>query len=136
MLHMEQSFVILGVPHAKRRPRFRRMGRFMRTYSLDGALEADLATEVASLWRKPPLEGPVSLGLTFYLPIPRHTAKKRLAGLEGAYMARRPDADNYGKLLMDSLNGVLYVDDGQVADLHIAKRYSSRPRTEITIKTL
>lgn len=136
MFHMEQTFTVLGVPHAKRRPRFQRMGRFVRVYSLDGKLEGDLAKLVRATWCNPPLEGPISLSLVYYLPIPKHTAKKRLAALEGAYQVRKPDADNYAKFTMDALNGLLYQDDRQVAVLRIEKRYSATPRTEITIKTL
>lgn len=42
------------------------------------------------------------------------------------------DIDNYNKIILDSLSGVLYKDDVQIVTLRITKRYSKEnPRVEI-----
>jgi Holliday junction resolvase RusA-like endonuclease len=49
---------------------------------------------------------------------------------------RRDDVDNI-KALLDALSGILWLDDGQIADLCISKRYDpDRPRVELSLKLL
>ena len=45
--------------------------------------------------------------------------------------AVKPDIDNYAKLVMDALNGVLWKDDGQICYLVCRKVYSNTPSIEI-----
>ena len=48
---------------------------------------------------------------------------------------RRRDVDNYNKLVLDSLEGVVFLDDSQIQKLTITKDYSAEnPRIEIEIK--
>lgn len=47
---------------------------------------------------------------------------------------RRADADNYSKLLLDALTGIVWEDDSQVQDLRVIKAYDkARPRIELVI---
>jgi crossover junction endodeoxyribonuclease RusA len=46
---------------------------------------------------------------------------------------RRRDVDNMGKLILDALNGVAYVDDSQVHDLVVKKRYTSKERARVEV---
>lgn len=51
--------------------------------------------------------------------------------------AARPDVDNLAKAVMDALNGVAYVDDGQVCSLRASKWYAERdgqPRVMVTLR--
>lgn len=45
---------------------------------------------------------------------------------------RRHDIDNMLKSLFDSLNGVLWVDDNGVIEIHVSKTIGQSPKTEIT----
>lgn len=50
---------------------------------------------------------------------------------------RRADLDNFNKLWADSLTGIVYQDDSQIADLHLARDYDKvRPRIEIEVTPL
>lgn len=50
---------------------------------------------------------------------------------------RRRDVDNYNKLVLDSLEGIVYEDDKQVQKLTIKKRISVEdPRIEIIINSI
>jgi len=47
---------------------------------------------------------------------------------------RRRDVDNYNKLVLDSLEGIVYEDDKQIQSLKVEKRISAEnPRIEIKI---
>ena len=48
---------------------------------------------------------------------------------------KKPDWDNIGKVVADSLNQVAYRDDAQVVDSQVRKFYSRQPRVEVTIQT-
>lgn len=45
----------------------------------------------------------------------------------------KPDCDNYIKSLLDGMNGVVWKDDALITDIFAHKRYSDKPRIEITI---
>ena len=48
---------------------------------------------------------------------------------------RRRDVDNYNKLILDSLEGIVYEDDKQITKLTIEKHISpDSPRVEVKIK--
>ena len=46
-----------------------------------------------------------------------------------------PDADNLAKMIMDALNGHVYVDDKQVCELVVRKTWTTRPQgnTRVTL---
>ncbi len=46
---------------------------------------------------------------------------------------KTPDCDNYAKIVLDSLNGFLWLDDGQNSKLNTEKFYSIQPRIELEI---
>jgi len=47
---------------------------------------------------------------------------------------RKRDIDNYNKLWLDALSGVIYKDDKQVKELHLLKMYDKEnPRIELLI---
>ena len=47
---------------------------------------------------------------------------------------KKPDLDNIAKAVLDSLNGIAYKDDSQIVSMVVSKKYSNRPRVEITLK--
>jgi len=49
---------------------------------------------------------------------------------------RRHDADNLVKLVLDALNGVLYTDDSQVAELEVAKVWAADASTTVELRIL
>lgn len=72
----------------------------------------------------------------FYLPAPRDVAKADPAGVaaETILVDRRPDLDNWLKLPLDALNGIVWRDDAQVYSFDQSRRiYSLRPRLVLAI---
>ena len=76
--------------------------------------------------------------MDIYRQIPKSVSKKRRE-LKNERIIRptvKPDIDNYTKGILDSLNGICWIDDSQIVSLIANKYYSDEPRVEIEIKEL
>lgn len=70
---------------------------------------------------------PLCLSATFYIDRPKSLQKRITKPI------KRPDVDNYSKLLLDALNKYVFPDDSQIVTMKIRKRFSSPPRIELLI---
>lgn len=77
-----------------------------------------------------PLSGP--LHLTLYFGMVKPKSRDRARPLPDS----KPDFDNLTKLVCDALNGIVWMDDAQVTDCIVKKRYDVTPRTEIVVRHL
>jgi Holliday junction resolvase RusA-like endonuclease len=86
----------------------------------------------------PPIEGPVSLTMTFAMDIPSSWAKwRKEAAREGRMVpTSRPDMDNLEKALLDALNGRAFTDDAFVVDRLARKRFSLQPGIQVEVRAL
>lgn len=98
----------------------------------------ELSQLARSQYKDDPLDGMLEVDVWFYRPVQKSLSKKeRTRRLSGAHRPTvKPDLDNYIKSTLDALNGILWIDDSHIVDLHAHKRYSDRPRIEITVKEL
>lgn len=63
--------------------------------------------------------------------------KKQQAAYDGiVYPTTKPDPDNILKLYLDALNGIVWLDDKQIVDLSITKRYGPVPRVTMSVESL
>ena len=85
----------------------------------------------------PPLTGAVDLRATFYRAVPGSWSnRKRAQAMANEILpTTKPDFDNLVKMV-DALKGVVWIDDAQVIDCHLFKRYSDRPRTVIEVRQI
>ncbi|RRA01892.1 RusA family crossover junction endodeoxyribonuclease [Burkholderia cepacia] len=132
--HVE--FVVPGTPVAKGRPKFARRGAHVTTYTPEKTERYENLVKMAArvaMRSAAPYAGPIRLIVHIGLPIPASWSIKRqgeaAAGAIGA--TKKPDADNVVKALKDGMNGVVYVDDGQVVDLWVSKRYARTPGVRV-----
>jgi len=128
--------IVPGIPRPKARPRiFTRGGKVMH-YSPSAKDEQAFLALAAQARPVHPYTGPISVGLTFYVPAPKSMPVKLRAQVDAETLpcAKRPDLDNYAKLCLDALNGVYWQDDGQIHALSLTKLYSRTPRTELTVR--
>lgn len=135
------AFIIPGNPVAKGRPKFARRGNFVSTYTpkKTETYEDIVRWHALEAWQgKPLLDGvPLQLDVHCFIAVPASWSnKKRAAALDSRGAVRpigRPDWDNFGKLVSDALNGVIYRDDSTIWDARVTKQYSDVARTEISV---
>lgn len=125
-------------PVPKGRPRFSKIGGFVRSYTpkKTSDYEAQIKTQAQAVMTREPLETPLAAFLCFRLPIPKSYPKKRaqscLAGSERPI--KKPDLDNLAKSVLDALNGIVYLDDAQLVSLHVTKVYAHNPGVDIMVR--
>lgn len=132
------NFTVDGEPVGKGRPRFARQGGFVRAYTPAKTVNWEqLVSDAAkqAMGSSEPLEGSLALSVRVYKGIPASwSKKKRQEAIDGVVNPiGKPDIDNYVKAVMDAGNGILWVDDSQVIELHAMKRYSTYPSVSITV---
>ena len=104
------SATIPGAPIGKGRPRATSVNGFIRTYTpkKTAQREAVAASTLMDKWGRPPLDGPVSVGVLALFPRPQRMLWKKKPMLREPY-CQKPDADNVVKAVLDALEkaGVL-----------------------------
>ena len=134
---MKFCFNIAGKVQAKQRPRFN--GKFAYTPKETIAYENWVKTCFFDKYKGvQPLENPLKVKIIAYYEIPKSASKKkRQQMLENQiFPTVKPDTDNIAKGVLDSLNGIAYLDDKQVVKLEVEKYYSQVPSVAVMIEEL
>lgn len=127
-------------PKGKGRPRFSNTGKFVQTYTdpQTRAYEDDirkqyLAEAVNKGWE--PLQGPLSIEISFRMPIPKSASKKLRQDMIqlSVYHVKKPDIDNLTKSVLDALNGAAWEDDKQICEMVVRRIYAERPGIKMKI---
>lgn len=79
---------------------------------------------------------PVSMTIHATWPWPKSWSEKKRKKQGAHYKTSKPDSDNVGKIISDSLNGIVFNDDAQVVDLRVVKQYGLSAQTQVVIETL
>jgi len=132
-------YTVYGEPQGKGRPRFARRGAFTHAYTPEKTktYEDEIRFMArAAMGASPPLETPVTVAIYIRMEIPKSFSKqKRKDALAGIIKPmKKPDGDNILKCFLDAMNGIVYVDDKQVVNIHLKKVYSEIGAVEIMIK--
>lgn len=150
----EISFTIYGTPIGKGRPKFSKVGNFVRTYTDNKTMSYE--NKVISAFKEQqkntdfemlkPNERVIASIVAYYqMPKSCYVYHKKTNSLDltkkGEKMVSgktrpllKPDLDNIAKVCLDALNGVAYYDDSQVIRLVVEKYYSEEPKVEIYLK--
>lgn len=133
------TFKVDADPVGKQRARYAKRGNFVQTYTPDKTRNYEALIKEAAIeamGNSEILETPVNLYLYIRAPIPKSLPKKRLEaclnGLEKPI--KKPDASNVLKSIEDAMNGVVYKDDSQIVNIHVAKVYSSVAGVDVCVK--
>jgi len=136
------NFTVPGEPKAKARPRFVSVAGTARAYSIQSDVEYEEYVRLCYKQQvgKAVTLDKVSLGIVInaYFAIPKSMTKKTMLAVTKnlVHPTKRPDWDNVGKIICDSLNGVAYHDDSQIVRATVQKLYGEEPRVEIQIYEL
>jgi Holliday junction resolvase RusA-like endonuclease len=77
-----------------------------------------------------PIDSPVRLWVTFYLPRPQSLPKR------DTMPRRKPDLSKLIRAAEDAMTGVLLVDDARIVDVIASKRYDPFPRAELVVEEI
>ncbi len=136
---MQVKFTIQGEPKGKGRPRFAKQGKYVRTYTPDDTVYYENLVKMEYIRQckdfKFADDTQLDMRIMAYYSIPARTSKKRKKLMVDKILrpTKKPDWDNIGKIVADSLNGIAYRDDAQIVDSMVRKFYSENPRVEVKI---
>lgn len=133
------KFIVSGKPQGKARPRFRKIGNYVSTYNPKQTTDYEKLVKLSAIEQcKDKLNkqytGLVKMSIKAYFKPNKSISKKQYDLLIGKEYLKKPDSDNIAKIICDSLNGVVYKDDSQVAYLEIEKYYAEEERVEVIIE--
>lgn len=134
-------FEVPGEPVAQGRPRFSRRGGFITAYdpvksrNYKGAVRLMVQRQMQG---KKIIEDGCKATIDIFRGIPvSWSKKKRTEALAGKIRpVTKPDTDNYIKIILDSLNSIVYKDDNLILEITARKWYSDTPRVLVKIETL
>lgn len=133
------NFTVYGEPQGKARPRFRKVGNLVQTYTPQKTKSYEDEIKMfarAAMGATEPLETPVEVFLYIKNSVPVSYSKKRteacLSGQEKPIT--KTDIDNIAKAFLDGMNGIVYKDDRQVIELHATKVYAEIAGVEVLVK--
>ena len=134
---MKAEFCVYGDPKGKGRPRMTKTGH---TYTPGDTVMYENLVKVEYQRQtnvRFPDDAMLDVRIFAYFPIPKSASKKKQAAMRDRKIrpTKKPDWDNIGKIVCDSLNGIAYRDDSQVVDSMVRKFYSDQPRVIVTIQT-
>lgn len=128
------EFTVPGQPIGKARPRATAVNGRPRMYTpkTTADYEKQVAEEAMPLFPEP-LACAVRLRVVAFFAMPKSWSQKKRAALEGHFHTQKPDADNVLKVIKDGLNEVAWIDDAQVCDARVVKRWANHGETFVQI---
>jgi Holliday junction resolvase RusA-like endonuclease len=135
---MRTQVCIYGEPQGKGRPRFSTVCGHAKTRTPDQTViyENLVKTEYRNQSGvRFPDDAMLDVRVMAYYTIPKSISKKKRQAMldHKVRPTKKPDFDNIGKVICDSLNGIAYRDDAQIVDAQVRKFYSDTPRVVVII---
>ena len=126
-------FTVRGEIVPKQRPRFGRG----RTYTPFKTVHYQtlIAINAKAMFARP-WPNPCVVQITSFFQVPKGLSAKKKKELLSSHCMKNKDIDNVAKSVLDSLNGVAYIDDKQVVSLNISKHWSEDERLDVIISYL
>ncbi|MCO4095724.1 RusA family crossover junction endodeoxyribonuclease [Macrococcoides canis] len=121
-------------PMPSPRPRFRNAGKFVQTY-----MPTSYTKHKEYIQRQMPkllIENSIKLTILFEMPMLKNWSNPQKQRMIKAYHSKKPDIDNLLKTVLDAANGHLWIDDGQIVEIHSAKRYAETTKIKIKLEEI
>lgn len=136
---IKRGFTIPGKVQAKQRPRFN--SKLKRTYTPQQTINYENWVKTCYLdkyYGADKLKNPIKVKIIAYYDIPKSTSKKKQKQMldNEIFPTIKPDTDNIAKSILDSLNGIAYLDDKQVVKLIVEKYYSTSANVTVMIEEI
>lgn len=137
---MKAKFTVHGEPQGKGRPRFSTVAGHVKARTPDQTVvyENLIKTEFLGQCGRMKFsdEAMLDVRIFAYYAVPKSASKKKRAAMLSHKIrpTKKPDFDNIGKVVCDSLNGIAYRDDAQIVDSMVRKFYGETPMVVITIQ--
>lgn len=121
-------------PMPSPRPRFRNAGKFVQTY-----MPTSYTKHKEYIQRQMPkllIDKSIKLTILFEMPMLKSWSNPQKQRMIKAYHSKKPDIDNLLKTVLDAANGHLWIDDGQIVEIHSAKRYAETTKIKIKLEEI
>ena len=133
------KFSVKIKPKGKDRPRFRRIGNYVTTYTTKATKDYEETIKKAFLEQcegqyDKEYMGPIKMSIWALFEPPKSYSKKKKMELFDTPHLKKPDADNIAKAICDALNGIAWKDDSQISDLIIHKYYDEEDMIIVEIE--
>jgi Holliday junction resolvase RusA-like endonuclease len=120
---------------------YRKKDFYIHNYDPSAKDKEEIRRMVRSLAPERPLDEPLEVIIfTFYARPKNHYGTGRNANklkeLAPWWKDTKPDPDNIGKVYLDALKGLFWIDDARICAGPVIKQYSEIPRTEIYINKI
>lgn len=122
---MTRQFNVICEIMGKARPRTVFIGGRAHTYTPEKTAQTEriIRYRYKQSFTDPLLTGAIKVKILAYFVPPKSLPQKQKSKLYNGYYTKKPDADNIIKLVLDALNQVAYMDDNQVVEVSIVKKY-------------
>lgn len=132
-------FTVPGEPVGKGRPRAFRIGNSVRMHTPDKTARYENLVAMAAQQAMSGIalvDGAVEIELLLVTVPPASWSKKKRAAALAAEIrpTTKPDCDNVFKAIADACNGIVWVDDKQITDVVIRKRYGETPFANVLVR--
>lgn len=133
------EFVVPGEPVGKGRPRACRAGSGVRMFTPEKTARYESLVALVgrqAMQGRDPIVGAVEVEILHNTVPPASWSKRRrAAALAGELRpTTKPDADNVIKAIADACNGVVWIDDKQITDVVLRKRYAVSPCAVVSVR--
>lgn len=131
--NMELQFRIPGNPLGKGRPHFVRKTGIAFTPTKTRNYESLVRnTALLAVNNREPWSHPIQAIIVAEYPVPvSWTKKKKIMAYHQLISPAKPDLDNIAKIILDSVNRIVYYDDVQVVSLFVLKKYGPFPGVHV-----
>lgn len=126
---MEHTFTVYLKVRGQGRPRVHPNGRSLYKDKADRDYERKIKEAYINSGGGWFGNKPIEMIVETYRSLPKSAPKK----VHSEHDTKKPDATNVAKACEDALNGIAYVDDAQIVDIHIIKHPRERVSEKLTV---
>lgn len=133
------AFTYEGEAVPKGRPRFSVFRGIVRTYTpkatevFEGAVRSYAMLAMRRSGLRAPVDAPVAVTITITRKVPPSWSGRKQREALGQPVRSKPDLDNQAKAILDGMNGTVYLDDAQIAELHLTRHFGEHDRFTVRV---